>query len=233
MPVALGSGLAFTPGTKQAYSNSGYVLLGAVIEAVSGLGYADYVRRNIFTPARMTSSSLDGVAGRAVALTSRSLEAGGTQGPRRAAPTIGGMRASPAGGAVGTALDLVRFGEALRRHRLVSKATLERLWRPHVQTRAAAGQTSSYGYGFTRVDNGAGYVVGHGGGSLGINSHFDLYPHSGRSVAVLSNYDPPAATNVIEASRRAFLSGASPSRICKSEETQTIPAQGRGTGGPA
>lgn len=214
VPVALKGGLSFAPGAKQSYSNSGYVLLGAIIEAVSGLNYADYVQRNIFRPAGMMSSSLDGVATRAVALTSRSLGGGEGQGPRHPAPTIGGPRASPAGGAVGSALDLVRFGEALRRHRLISKATLARLWQAHVQTSGKGTEISSYGYGFTRVDVGRDYVVGHGGGSLGVNSHFDFYPRSGRSVVVLSNYDPPAATNLIEASRRAFLSGATPALIC-------------------
>jgi len=225
LPVALIGGLAFAPGTKQAYSNSGYVLLGAIIEAVSGLGYSEYVQRHIFTPAGMTSSSLDGVAGRAVALTSRSLDGGGAQGARRPAPTIGGLRASPAGGAVGSALDLVRFGEALRRHRLISKATLERLWLRHVPGKTTAGQSSSYGYGFTRVDAGGDYVVGHGGGSIGVNSHFDFYPRTGRSVVVLANYDPPAATNLIEASRRAFLSGVSPAGICNAQATDAVRPQ--------
>lgn len=222
LPVAIDGGLKFAPGEKQSYSNSGYVVLGAMIEALTGMTYADYVRDNVFRPAGMKSSSLDGLATRAVPLTSQRPGGGTSNAPRRPAPIIGGPRASPAGGAVASALDLIRFGEALRKNRLVSRSTLERLWMPHVQASAADGQISSYGYGFTRIDGGGDYAVGHGGGSLGANSHFELYPRSGRSVVILSNYDPPAATRLIEAARRAFLMGKGAAEICPRPEASSV-----------
>jgi CubicO group peptidase (beta-lactamase class C family)/ketosteroid isomerase-like protein len=235
LPVAVAGELRFTPGSKQSYSNSGYVVLGAVIEAVTGVTYADYVRNNVLKPAGMKSTTLDGSDRRAVAMTSMSPGGGApvAGASRRPAPTIGGPRASPAGGAVSTAGDLVRFGEALRRHVLVSKPVLNRLWTPHVRSGERDGTVSGYGYGFTRVDAGADYAVGHGGGSLGTNAHFDFYPKSARSVVVLSNYDPPAATALIEASRRAFLQKAAPAAVCgnpsRARATEGLPSSAGGS----
>jgi CubicO group peptidase (beta-lactamase class C family) len=230
--IATAGGLHFPPGSKQSYSNSGYAVLGAVIEAATGVTYADYIRDNVLKPAGMESTTLDGSDRRAVAMTS--MRPGGgppaAGAPRRPAPTIGGSRASPAGGAVSTAGDLVRFGEALRLHRLVSKSVLDRLWAPHGGSGTRAGAVASYGYGFTRVDGGADYAVGHGGGSLGTNAHFDFYPESARSVVILSNFDPPAATTLIDASRRAFLHEMALTALCGKSEgslaSDAVPSTG-------
>jgi CubicO group peptidase (beta-lactamase class C family) len=122
VPLAVKGGLAFAPGSRQAYSNSGYVLLGAVIERLSGLRYADYVRERIFAPAGMASASVDGEGERAEALTARRPD-GSVGEERHPAPLIGGPRGSPAGGALASARDLLKLGEALRTHRLISAAT--------------------------------------------------------------------------------------------------------------
>lgn len=208
LPVALADGLAFAPGSDFAYSNSGYVVLGAIVERLSGLTYPDYLRRRIFDPAGMAATSLDGSVARAAAMTRRGPGGENGEGPPRPAPQIGSAWGSPAGGAVSTVGDLFRFAEALRRHRLVRPETTELLWRAHVVPGRADGEgRASYGYGFSRLDLGGARLVGHGGGSVGINAQFEIDPEAGRVVVILANRDPPAATEALRAARRAWLGG--------------------------
>src|SRR5688572_6581320 len=69
LPIAIADGLAFAPGSAQAYSNSGFVVLGAIVERLSGLRFADYLQRRVFATAGMAETSLDGTAPRAVPMT--------------------------------------------------------------------------------------------------------------------------------------------------------------------
>jgi CubicO group peptidase (beta-lactamase class C family) len=223
LPLALADGVAFPPGTGQAYSNSGFVVLGAIVERLSGLTYPDYLRRFVFAPAGMVSTSLDESAPRAVPMTRMALPGPGAAAPgdaaatgaRRAAPGIGPRRGTPAGGATSTVGDLFRFAEALRKNRLTRPATTEMLWRIHMipPGKGRPGEKESYGYGFNRVDIGGARMLGHGGGSIGVNAQFEIYPETARVVAALSNYDPPAATEAVRAARRTFL-GGDPAAIC-------------------
>jgi CubicO group peptidase (beta-lactamase class C family) len=209
LQIAVRDGLAFTPGSKQQYSNSGYVVLGAVIEKLSGMSYADYVRTHIFVPARMVTADLSGTAPHAVPMTKHNFN-GTLSLVAHSAPVIGGDRGSPAGGATASALDMIRFGEALRSGKILSRSIVSQLWAPRVPGTPRDGAQVSYGYGFARMDYPDGrWLVGHGGGSLGINSEFELFPATGDSIASLSNYDPPTATDAMAMARRALL-GQSP-----------------------
>ncbi len=112
-------GLEFEPGTRFAYSNYGYMLLGAVIEKVSGESYYDYVRDHITKPAKMsrTDSLPEDVAvkHRAVGYTTSS------EGLRPNTDTLL-YRGMPAGGGYSTVEDMARFVEALMSHRLLNAA---------------------------------------------------------------------------------------------------------------
>jgi D-alanyl-D-alanine carboxypeptidase len=208
LPLAVAGGLAFQPGSKQQYSNSGFVVLGAIVEKLSGQSYADYVRAHIFVPAGMTTADLTGEAPRATALTRRNPDGSLSETPHPA-PVMGGNRASPAGGATATAADLIRFGEALRLGKLLSRRLLDQLWMGRVPGRPADGSRLSYGYGFARMDFDKGrWLVGHNGGSLGVNAEFELFPDEGYTLVALSNYDPPSGTDAIRMSRRAVLGEA-------------------------
>ncbi len=209
LPIALADGLAFAPGSAFAYSNSGYVVLGAIVERLSGLSYPDYLQQRIFAPAGMAATSLDGTLARAAAMTRRGPGGAGAEGPPRPAPQIGSAWGSPAGGAVSTVGDLLRFAEALRHHLLTRPETTELMWRAHLVPPAEAGGEgqASYGYGFNRLDLDGTRLVGHGGGSIGINAHLEIDPERGRVVVVLANRDPPAATEALRAARRALLGG--------------------------
>ena len=178
---------AFEPGSRWAYSNYGMVLLGVVIERVSGQSYYDYVAEHIYKPAGMTLSGSplesDVVPGRAVGYIRQS----GKWAPN--SPTLG-VRGSAAGGGLSTVGDLLKFSEALMANKLLSPENTQLL------ITGKAGPTGSYAYGFEDGrKNGVG-AVGHSGGAPGMNGDLRIYPQSGYVVVVLSNLDPPAAQQV-------------------------------------
>jgi CubicO group peptidase (beta-lactamase class C family) len=181
-------GLTHEPGARFEYSNYGFVLLGALIEAVSGMSYYDYVRDHIFRPAGMASTGSLPEA---------------TQVPNRAVgymrPYPGGdwtpntdtlpWRGTAAGGGYSTLGDLMRFAQALSSGRLISKATLAKATSPHRQ---------HYGFGFEVQGEGALRSYGHGGGAPGMNGDLRVFPRLGYVVVGLSNLDPPAASQLVE-----------------------------------
>jgi CubicO group peptidase (beta-lactamase class C family) len=95
-------------------------------------------------------------------------------------------KGGPAGGGYSTVEDLLRFDQALRSGKLVSKETLERMWSPKPNS-------PEYGYGFGLRGGPGNRVVGHSGGFPGINSDLKIYVDNGYTVAVMSNYDRGAS----------------------------------------
>lgn len=186
--------LAFEPGARWDYSNYGFILLGAVIERVSGMSYYDYVARHVFAPAGMTASASEpedsAVAGRSVGYTKQGPGgAAAVAAPRPNTATLP-WRGTAAGGGYSTVRDLARFAEALRAHRLLDAQHTALLTTGKVN----AGGGGRYAYGFMDRVVGGLRVVGHGGGAPGMNGELLIDPQSGTVVAVLANMDPPAAS---------------------------------------
>jgi len=186
---------------KYEYTDGDCVVLGAIIEQVSGQGYYDYVRDHLFRPAKMNDSGFDLLPrpnGMAIGYTSRDL-GGPTQsslvGQRHDNQVILPAKASPGVAAYSTAPDLLRYGEALLQHRLLSVSGTENLLSGKVET-GEAGPRQKYGYGFFEGMIGPVRVVNHGGTGPGIDVAFDLYPELGYVVVIMSNYDPPAAQQI-------------------------------------
>lgn len=175
-PVFTGKPLQFEPGTGQRYSNAGYVVLGAIVEAVSGQDYYEYVREHIFKPAGMADTDsweLDvPVPNRAVGYT--------WEGPRGSAPGGGrrnnlfsaAFKGSPAGGGYSTVDDLLKFDAALRSGLLFKDG------------RKIVG-------------------MGAAGGSPGCNALLEQIDDH-YTLIVLSNYDPPSAERLGELVRGWF-----------------------------
>ena len=113
--------LQFEPGTRRQYSNAGYVVLGAVVERLSGMSYYDYVRANIFEPAGMTSTASyarDSLPPNTATGYTRGGPGAEALGPlARNTETLPG-RGSSAGGGYSTAQDLLRFARAIREGRI-------------------------------------------------------------------------------------------------------------------
>ncbi len=190
LPLFVDQPLLFEPGSQWSYSNSGFMVLGLVIERVSGQSYFDYVRKHIYEPAGMQHTDayeLDSVVPNlAVGYTLR----GSENGELRNNLFLHVVKGGPAGGGYSTVEDLLRFSNALLGHKLLSPEMTERVVEGKVDT---DGANRTYGYGFrNQVENGQ-RVVGHAGGFAGINSFLDMYPDLGYTVAVMSNRDMGAA----------------------------------------
>lgn len=177
--------LTHEPGAEHRYSNYGFVLLGALIEKVSGVSYYDYVRSRIFEPAGMTSSDSlpesEKVKDRSIGYMKRE----GQWVPNT--DTLP-WRGTAAGGGYTTAGDLLRFAQALESGRLISKAMLAEATKP---------QAEDYGYGFGMEGEGALKSYGHNGGAPGMNGDLRVFPQLGYVLVSLANVDPPVASRLL------------------------------------
>jgi CubicO group peptidase (beta-lactamase class C family) len=179
--------LKFPPGTSWAYSNAGEALAGAIVESASGEDYPDHLRQHIFAAAGTMNSDPDNIP-----LVSDKLVVPYT----KASPTgrfaewhvadrSGG---SPAGGAISTADDLVRFADALRSGKLMSQATFAEMTKPHDN----GGAGGTYGYAIGIHSTYGRTFVGHNGGFPGVNTEIFIFLDSPYTVVALANQDPPA-----------------------------------------
>jgi D-alanyl-D-alanine carboxypeptidase len=167
-PLFAGKPLKFEPGTDRRYSNAGYIVLGAVVEAASGQDYHNYVREHIYKPAGMIDTDsweLDvPVPNRAVGYTLNGPRGPAPGGGRRNNLFLTSFKGSPAGGGYSTADDLLRFDAALRTGLLFKDG------------RKLAG-------------------IGVAGGTGGCNALLEQMA-GGYTLIVLSNYDPPSAEQI-------------------------------------
>ncbi|MCX6828139.1 MAG: serine hydrolase [candidate division Zixibacteria bacterium] len=188
--------LAFEPGSRNQYSNGGYILLGAIIEAASGQEYYDYIRDNIYRPAGMTNSdSYEADMPVANLAEGYTRPEGEKEAPRRKNIYSRPARGSAAGGGYSTAEDLLKFTIALQENILLSPAYAEWLLtdeRPGTAKPAASGP--------------AGIVpprgIGVAGGAPGINAALEADFSTGYTVVVVGNYDPPNAGRVAALARQ-------------------------------
>lgn len=217
-PFFAADALAFEPGEDEQYSNAGYIVLGAMIEKVSGQSYFDYVRGHIFKPARMLDSGFNdssvNIAGLAASYRNDGWNPqfkGGLQGsPLLRKGELGSGRGDAAGGGYATADDLRRFGEALVSNKLLNRASTALVLSGKGQLGEPGFVPSHEAYGFHYdVVNGK-HIIGHNGGSPGVSTRFDLYVDQGYQVIVLSNYDGPFGSIVANRARTLITQDVRP-----------------------
>ena len=174
------------PGKGHEYSNYGFVLLGDIIEHVSGQSYYDYVDQHLFAPAGMRDTgSLPedaAVPGRAHAYTRKD------DRWADAADTLP-YRGTAAGGGYSTAGDLLKFARALQSGKLLPPALL---------AEATRKQTPWYGYGFMVGERQGVDGFGHGGGAEGMNGVLEVFPAQDAVVIGLANLDPPVVDRLAD-----------------------------------
>ncbi|HJT55625.1 MAG TPA: serine hydrolase domain-containing protein [Ktedonobacteraceae bacterium] len=194
--------LAFEPAEQWQYSNAGFIVLGAIIEQVSGQTYFDYVREHIYRPANMVNTDAYEMdhppANIAIGYTHTGLEGETKPGFRKNNLFLHIVKGGPAGGGYSTVEDLLNFSIALQEHRLLTKEYTDILLTGKVILLEPQKTYTRYAYGFFEETIKGHRIVGHSGGAPGINSRFQMYLDLGYTVVVLSNYDPPAATQVTD-----------------------------------
>ncbi|MEV6866744.1 serine hydrolase domain-containing protein [Streptosporangium subroseum] len=199
--------LLFEPGSRFGYSNSGFIVLGAIIERVTGKSYAGYVREHVFKPAGMTDTAIRyyrpaEIRNMAhgyvrVGPDGKPLPPGPGPGPDSTArpetlrdnsdmPQIG----NPSGGAYSTVGDMLAFARALTGHKLLGPALTKTVLTGKVDTERPGGPPEDkYAYGFgDRKINGV-RIVGHNGGTPGYEGQLDIYLDKGYTVIILTNQD--------------------------------------------
>jgi CubicO group peptidase (beta-lactamase class C family) len=184
----------FPPGQGSRYCNCGYVLLGLLIEKISGMKYRDYVRQNIFAKAGMSHSDFfrmdrvhENVAEGSDPLMDETGHLIGWKKNIYSFPPIG----SPDGGAHVTVRDLDRFLRAAKAGELLSPMLTEAFFTPQVHHRAMEGGAEKYGYGLEFLVNPADQIVfcGKGGINAGVSGLIRHYPMEDINVILLSNME--------------------------------------------
>ena len=186
----------FPPGSSWRYSNSGYALLALVVEQVSGMSFADFLRERIFAPLGMqaTVAHQDGISTVAERAYGYSLEDGGwrrtDQSPTSAVLGDGGIYSSVA--------DLARWDAALYDDRLLSDASRAAAFAPAV---ASDDPEVAYGFGW-RI---SGDTLWHSGESIGFRNVLVRWPAQRLTVVILSNRNDPEPHRTALAIGELFL----------------------------
>jgi CubicO group peptidase (beta-lactamase class C family) len=178
--------LDFQPGEKWSYSNSGYVLLGYLIEKITGESYAQFVQENIFKPLGMEDSGYDS---NTAIIPDRA--SGYVSGPNGLANAgyINMTIPFSAGGLYSTTGDLLRWQQSLFSGKLLSPASLKEMTTPF---------KNDYAFGL-RVHRVNGHeVIDHGGGIEGFNTMLAYYPEDKLTVVVLGNVNGSAPQEIAE-----------------------------------
>jgi D-alanyl-D-alanine carboxypeptidase len=173
--------LIFAPGTKLVYCNTGYLLLGMIIERASGSDYASFLKQSIFTPLLLNDTGYDM---RSQILPGRASGYRVKDGRLENAGYVDASVPFAAGGIYSTVRDLYQWNEALATGRLLSAESRRQMFTTYPE---AAGYGAHYGYGVVITEKFGQPLYYHGGGINGFASAIQRYPKSNVCVVVLSN----------------------------------------------
>jgi CubicO group peptidase (beta-lactamase class C family) len=168
--------LEFEPGAKYKYNNSGYFLLGVIIENASGVKYDVFLRQEIFEPLGMKDTGYDRF--QAVLKRRATGYSRWRAGKLANAAYVNMSQPYAAGALYSTVEDMSRWDQALRRRELISEANYRVMWTP---------VKSNYAYGWISNKAGGRRKLSHGGGINGFRSQIDRYPDQKLCVVVLCN----------------------------------------------
>ncbi|MGB0166217.1 MAG: serine hydrolase domain-containing protein [Luteibaculum sp.] len=172
--------LLFSPGEKYFYTTYGYVVLGRIIEEVSGMDYAQYIQENIFIPAGMKNSGVENFQSRGQQVCLYTKKGKKT----KSAKANNLSNRLPGGGIYSTSEDLVLFGRALLDESLISKSTFNKMLVRGPETEGNPYALGWFLYGPPPYEE---LVIGHSGEQTGCSSQLMIIPKSKTVVVVLSN----------------------------------------------
>jgi CubicO group peptidase (beta-lactamase class C family) len=188
--------LDFAPGTKYSYSNTGYVLLGMILEKVTGQPYATYVQRQFFTPLGLTQTSYCPDRTKDPQFADGYAASSGTVKP---AEYLNITQPFSAGALCSTVRDLVKWHRALVDGRVVGARSYSLMTTPDT---LIGGAKINYGFGLVPGQLSGKRMIGHSGGINGFTTYGMYMPDESLNVIVLSNSDGgpgPLALNVARA----------------------------------
>jgi CubicO group peptidase (beta-lactamase class C family) len=172
--------LEFEPGARYNYSNSGYNLLGFIIESVTGKSYWEFVRERIFKPLGMNQT-----ADRDPQFVIRNRAVGYEwENNRLVGRDYDLTDVFSAGAVVSTVVDLAKWDAALRNESLLKKSSLEKMWTPVVLNNR---ETYPYGFGFNTTEFRGHRLVSHGGQTAGFAANISRFTDDDLTVIVLTN----------------------------------------------
>jgi CubicO group peptidase (beta-lactamase class C family) len=182
----------FPPGSQWQYSNSGYALLGYLIERVAGVSYAEFLHRQILEPLGLTETGYD------VNHPSATAHAIGYSDGNTPARLIDMSIPYAAGALYSSVSDLHRWNRFLltRAPAIVRAATLAEMFTPRVPIDAAAPDKSRYCYGWEVTGPGTDVTYSHDGGIDGFTSYNLIRPRDQLSITVLSNLETVAVAPI-------------------------------------
>jgi D-alanyl-D-alanine carboxypeptidase len=200
--------LLFEPGEKMQYSNAGYVVLGKIIEAITGEDYYEYVRENIYQPAGMNDSDhyeVDSITPKmAIGYTrhmpceSYSSDELTYSNKRRCNFFSIGSRGSPAGGGYSTSYDLLKFDRAISQEILLDSEHSKMILRPLDASPDSKPKSAILA-----------------GGAPGLTALYMKFFDSGHTVIILSNYDPEDVEPVANQVRNLIMQNTEQESIIK------------------
>lgn len=213
--------LLHEPGAKYTYTTYGYSVLGCAIEGASGIRYDEYMQQNVFRPAGMEHTGIDEhffiIPNRARGYMKLD-EATYSQLPNaiKTRVKVGQVLNAqlhdtsmkvPGGGLASTAVDLVAFGMAVFKGRLIKEATLEKMW---TAQKTKDNKETGYGLGW-----GIGAVEGlklisHSGGQAGTSTLLYILPEKGIVLAAMSNLEGAALNRILNGIGKELINPSKP-----------------------
>jgi D-alanyl-D-alanine carboxypeptidase len=174
--------VAFKPGEKWQYSNLGYLTLGVLIGKVTGKFYGEFLQERIFKPLGMTTAR---IINEAEIIPHRAggyrLVQGQVRNQEWVSPT---MNTTADGSLYLTALDMIKWEEALSNGKLLKKSSYDEMWSP---IKLNDGKTHPYGFGWALRSVNGHRVIEHGGAWQGFKSHIARFPDRRLTVIVFAN----------------------------------------------
>ncbi|MGC1120833.1 MAG: serine hydrolase domain-containing protein, partial [Candidatus Methanofastidiosia archaeon] len=194
MDLFIEESLLFQPGERFEYSNAGFIVLGKIIEVITGKSYDEYVQQHICDVAGMQNTycyEIDRIV--------PNLAMGYTHDPDIDRFCLDRyinnfliipVKGSSAGGGYSTIDGLVSFAEALKKGDLISEHSLEMMQEPSITKGIELLRSEGYGYGCQTGITGKHKFYGHGGGAPGVATMLMIFPDIDVVVAILTNWDP-------------------------------------------
>lgn len=189
----------FMPGEKWLYSNTGYVLLGMLIEKTTGKPYGEFMAERVFKPLGMTHTRANDLR---VILTSRAQGYQWDGKTLRNAECVSPTQPFAAGMLVSTLSDLIKWEAALAGRTILDESTLERMW---AATRLNDGKEAGYGFGWEVSKVNDHRLLSHGGAIPGFSTEIARFIDDKLTVIVLTNADGGRADGLARGVARLYL----------------------------